>query len=270
MTDTQQVSTTPPGRNAVVPGGIWPTRTARLVTQAIEACRLGRYLGLVTGPSGIGKTTAARAAVAAAGDEFSDEFVEAHYLRMTIAAEGLQPGLIRIGRAIGASAHPSMSASEVHDGIVYRMRQWPCGGLLVLDEAQFMADALIHAVRDIADELDGRGCMAGVVLMGDVTLAARINGKVGPRARQFEPLRGRLGAVVALDGLDAEDFSVISHSLGVMAPQAADLVARVGAGRGGLHNVARLANTARGIAGADNPITLGMLRTAAQVAGVGA
>jgi type II secretory pathway predicted ATPase ExeA len=266
MTDIQQLSTAPPGRNAVLPAGIWPTRPARMVMDAIALCRMGRHLGVISCPSGIGKTTAARAAVQVAADEGYD----AHYVRMTITAEGLQPGLMRIGKAIGAPVHTSMGAAEAHDAILGGMLGWTRGGLLVLDEAQFMSDGLIFAIRDIADELVDRGRMAGIVMMGDGALSARINGRAGPRARHFEPLRGRLGASVELAPPDAQDFSVIAWAQGVTQPQAADLVARVGAGRGGLHNVARMLTTARGIAGADNPITLGVLRTAAQVAGVGA
>lgn len=266
MTDTLNLTTAPPGRNAVLPAGIWPTRTARIVIDAIELCRLGRHLGVISGPSGIGKTTAGRAAVQAAAETEH----EAHYVRMTITAEGVQPGLMRIGRAIGAPVHTSMGAAEAHDAILGCMRGWPRGGILVLDEAQFMSDPLIFAIRDLADELLERDRMTGIVLMGDGALSARINGRSGPRARHFEPLRGRLGASVELSPPDAQDFSVIAYAQGVTQPQAADLVARVGAGRGGLHNVARMLTTARGIAGPDNPITLGVLRTAAQVAGVGA
>jgi type II secretory pathway predicted ATPase ExeA len=266
MTDTLNLTTAPPGRNAVLPGGIWPTRPARIVTDAIDLCRIGRHLGVISGPSGIGKTTAARAAVQAAADAGH----EAHFVRMTITAEGLQPGLMRIGKALGAAVHTSMGAAEAHDAILGCALCWPRGGILVLDEAQFMCDALIFAIRDIADELVERDRMAGIVLMGDGALSARINGRAGPRARHFEPLRGRLGASVEVSPPDAQDFGVIAYAQGVTQPQAAELVARVGAGRGGLHNVARMLKTARGIAGADNPITLGVLRTAAQVAGVGA
>lgn len=264
MTDTEQLSTAPPGRNAVLPGNIWPTRPARMVTDTIDLCRTARHLGVISGPSGIGKTTAARAAVEAAAEADQD----AHYIRMTVTTEALQPGLVRIAKTIGAAVHTSMSAAEVHDGIVWSMARWGRGGLVVLDEAQFMSDALIFAIRDLADELQERGRMIGIVLMGDGVLAARINGRTGTRARHFEPLRGRLGASVELAPPDAQDFSVIAYAQGVTQPQAADLIARVGAGRGGLHNVARMLTTARGIAGPDNPITLGVLRTAAQVAAV--
>ncbi len=261
MTDTPGSSPFPP---PPLPERMWPTRPARAVMEAIEMCRTGGDIGLVTGPSGVGKTTAAKAAVAAAEAEGQ----RARYVRMTAAAEGLQPGLLRIGAGVGAHMGGSMGAAEAYDAVVSAMGWWNRGDLLVLDEAQYMGDLLICAVRDIADDLRIRGWTPGIVLLGDGDLAARINGKSGPRARRFEPLRGRLG--VALDVLppEGDDFRAIAAHLGVAQPLGADLIARVGGGRGGLHNLARTLETARDLAGPGNAITFGVLKSAAEARGI--
>lgn len=264
MTDTLKPTTAPPGRNAKLPGGIWPTRAAGMVRHAIEACRTGRHLGVITGPSGTGKTTAARAAVQAATE---DDF-EAHYLAMTVTAASLQPGLVRIGKGVAAPVHTGMGAAEAHDAIASRMADWRRGGVIVLDEAQQMGDELIFAIRDLSDEMERRGRPVGIVLLGDATLAERIAARTGRTARQFAPLRGRLGVMVELPPPNADEFRAIAGAEGVNQPQAADLVARVGSSHGNLHSVARLLTRARVIAGPDNAMTLGVLRTAAQVAGV--
>lgn len=265
MTDTQHLTTAPPRGNAGVPGDIWPVRSAIAIARAVHTCRLSGQMGLVTGPSGIGKTTAARAIVA----ELDDTGTLAHLVMMTRAAEGLQPGLLRIAKAIGAFVQPNMGGAEIYDALAGHMASaWTRGSALILDEAQFMSEALIDALRNLSDEMRGRGLARGLVMIGTPDLAARIEGKLGGRAKHFEPLRGRL-YLDTLDRLDAADFGSIAEGLGLPGAQTADLLARIGAGRGGLHNLARVVQTAERLAAAaGKPLTLGNLRTAMQGLGV--
>jgi len=261
MTDTTDSNPFPA---PPLPHGLWPTQPTRDVMDAIEACRTSGDIGLVTGPSGVGKTTAALAAVAVAAADGR----RARYVRMSATSAGLQPGLLRIGAAVGAYVEAGMGASAAYEAVRGALCRSHLGDVLVIDEAQYMSDDLICAVRDLADELRGEGWALGIVLLGDGDLAARIGGKSGRGARRFEPLHGRLGIAQPVLPPDAADFRAIADNVGVAQPQAADLLARVGAGRGGLHNLARTLATAREIAGPGNPLTLAALRTAAQARGV--
>lgn len=266
MTDTIQLSAASPSSNAGVPAEIWPLRSAVAIERAITTCRMSGQMGLICGASGTGKTTAARAIVAALAEGDTD----AHFVMMTRAADGLQPGMLRIARELGVYATPNMGSAEIYDALAKHIATvWRRGGVLVLDEAQFMSEALIDAIRNLSDELRGAGLTRGIVMVGTSDLAARIEGKIGGRAKHFEPLRGRL-YLAQLDGLDAGDFEAIAARLGIPGPQAAKLVADVGAGRGGLHNVARLVATAQRLAGERREIALSHLRIAIQGLGVAA
>lgn len=266
MTDVIKLPTGNPPGNPPGPEGkdFWPTASARGIRSAIEVCRMGQQLGLVTGPSGAGKTTAARKAVSLTQDDDR----EAIYLPMTRAAESLQAGLLRIAHSLGSGGHTHMGANELHDAIVNRW--WRVGSLLVLDEAQFMSDALLHGVRNLWDELDGMGRAPGIVLVGTVNLAERIEGRTARKCKEFDALRGRIGVTVALDRLEADDFAAISAHLGLSGPQAQTLLQAVGRGPGGLHNVRRLLAHAARIAGSDGQIGLSDLRKAAAAMGVAA
>lgn len=132
-----------------------------------------------------------------------------------------------------------------------------------------MSEALIDALRNLADDLRGGGRAVGIVLVATPDLAARINGKIGGRSRHFEPLRGRL-YMAELDGLSVDDFAAIASSLGIAGTQAAGLIAKAGVDRGGLHNVKRILSAARQITGPGKPLSLGSLRTAMQGQGVAA
>lgn len=258
MTEVVRLSTATVADNRGA--GLWPTSVAQGIANLMEVCRAKGHLGLITGPSGIGKTSAARAAVRAA----EAEGAEAFYIALSPATEGLQPGLQRIAQAIGVSAERHMGSHEIAEAMA--RRPWDRGDLVVLDEAQFAGDALLHTLRSLWDELHARGVAPAFILMGTPDLAERIKGGTGRKAREFAPLRGRLGVMAELDGLAAEDFAAIARHYGFAGGQALKLVETAGRGRGGLHNVARMVGHAR----RDEAGTFGLaeLRRAAELAGV--
>lgn len=264
MTDIIKLPTGKRARNRTSnsASGFWSTSSAEDIVNAAETCRGSHQIGLVTGPSGAGKTTAARQAVQIARD--SDE--DAYYLAMTPAAEGLQPGLLRIAAAIGAGCSSHGGANDLHDALSHH--GWTPGTLLVLDEAQFMSDALLHAVRTLWDELDFRGRPIGILLVGTADLAERIEGRIARKSRAFEALRGRLGITVAVDRPELEDIATICEHLGIAGPQAQAIIANVARGRGGLHNVRRLVAHAIVLAGDGKQVGLSDLKKAASAMGV--
>ena len=264
MTDAPHHTAASRGSNARLPADIWPIRSAVAIADGIEICRRTGQMGLISGPSGTGKTTAASATVAAlAGAD-----IEAHYVMMTRAHDGLLPGLLRIASAIGVHTQPSLGCAGVYDDLVNHMASsWRHGSVLVLDEAQFMSEALIDGLRNIADDLRGQHRARGIVMVGTPELAARINGKSGGRSKHFAPLRGRL-YMADIEELSGDDFATIAAHYELPGKQAVELMARIGTGRGGLHNVARVIPMAERIAGQGKPLSLGGLRVAVQGLGV--
>lgn len=265
MTDRKKLTTAPPEGNAALPDGVWPIRSAVAMADAVDTCRVTGQLGLVTGPSGTGKTTAARAIVAA----LEDQGVEAHYVMMIRAADGLQPGLQHIARAIGANIQPNLGSLEIYDALVRCIAGWSRGSVLLLDEASYMSEALIEAIRNLSDEMRARGLRRGIVMVGTPDLADRIAGRIGGRGKHYAPLSGRLFRL-NLDGLSAEDFAAIAGELGLSGQGAADLIAKVGAGRGQLHNLSRVLDMARLMGGAGKALSYGHLLVAVDGLGVNA
>lgn len=263
MTDIQDVTPALSGSNT---GGIWPTMTVRKVRHTVEACHRFGHIGLITGPSGTGKTTAASVATTLADAE--DE-ADTHFVTMTAAA-GERPvsALACIAAEVGAYIRPQHGLTELYDGIV--KRGWSRKSLLVIDEAQFLPDGALHMLRNLWDALDNAGRAPGLVLVGTPELADRIEGRSGRKPRELDALRGRLGAVVRLAPPTAEDIAAIMQHLGIVGERAAALVDRISRGRGGLHNLRRIEKMARELAGRGAPMTLGHIQTAAEIAGVGA
>lgn len=261
LTDTTKLPTASPPDKA---RDIWPTMSAQGIQDALEVCRAGGQLGLITGPSGAGKTTAARATVAAMRKSGND----AYYVSMAQAADSLRPGLLRITHALGLSYHPNMGADALYDALVAHW--WLPGSVLVLDEAQFMSDALLHSVRNLWDDLGIRDTTLGIALVGTPDLSERIEGSTGRKSNGLDALRGRLGVTLAVEQPAAEDFTAICAHFGAAGPRAENLVQSVGRRQGGLHNVNRLLEHARRLVGPGGQISLSDLKKAAIGMGVGA
>lgn len=254
-----------------LPAGVWPTPTALAMVAVAEACCEAGQIGMVTGPSGVGKTTGARAAVAVAHAAEHD----ATYVALTRATDGIQPGLARIAVAVGAAERgTNLSAGALHDAVVSRFRGFGRGrlrdaALVVVDEAQYASDTLLHALRDVWDDLDGHESALGLVLVGTSDLSDRVNGR-GAKARGFAPLRGRLGTAVELPAPDADDAAAVARHLGLAGRQETEIIARAARASGGLHNVRRLLAQARMLAREGEPVGPGHLRRAADVKGIAA
>jgi type II secretory pathway predicted ATPase ExeA len=242
----------------------WQTQACDAIGDAIEHARRRRYMALITGPSGMGKTTAARLAAEAFLEQEQDGAV--FYAMMTEGTAGLQPGLQRIAHALRVPCPCHVGAAEVHNAIVDSYRSPK--SVLIVDEAQVMCDALLNGVRNIWDELHMNGRDIGIVLIGTPDLADRINGAARQRARHLAPLRGRLGACIALDPVSDHDVGMICQHHGIGGAQAEKLILRVANGRGGLHNVRRLMEQAHELAGEGKPLTLGHLKDAVALVGV--
>ncbi len=243
--------------------GLWQTSNAIGIESVIERTRAMADICLITGPSGVGKTTAA---VTAARTQRYDIDRETIYVSMTRATEALQAGIIRIAAATGRSIGSHVGAQDAFQELVHR--GWLSGSVLIIDEAQFMSDALLDGVRNLWDELDQKVQSIGIVLIGTPDLADRINGRGRHRSRAFDPLRGRIGAFITLEPSTSDDVAAICRFYGLVGTATEKLVQAVAKGPGGLHNVRRLIAQAERLAGDKQTLGLSDLKRAAELAGV--
>jgi type II secretory pathway predicted ATPase ExeA len=241
--------------------GLWPTQVANVIQAAIEACRRLGHIGVVSGPSGIGKSTAARAAVRLA----SEAGHEASYVTLSRASGEIRSGLRRIcEKAFGSRTDRSILVDEMFEMVAGSF--YAPGAVLVIDEAQFASVELLDTLRTIWDDLSLRGASTALVFVGTPELAATLN-PFGGKHRQLEPLCGRIGTRAVLDGLPDDDFGTITRHLGIAGKDAARLIKEV-ARHQGLHAVDRLVRQARIIAGQGAPIDMHHLKVAFDARGV--
>jgi type II secretory pathway predicted ATPase ExeA len=243
--------------------GLWQTTNATGIDAMIERTRAMGDICLITGPSGVGKTTAA---ITAARNQRYDADRETIYVSMTRATEGLQAGIIRIAAAAGRAIGSHVGAQDAFQELVHR--RWLSGSVLIIDEAQFMSDALLDGVRNLWDELDHKAQAIGIVLIGTSELADRIKGSNRHRSRAFDPLRGRIGACITLEPSTSADVAAICRFYGLVGPATEKLIHTVARGPGGLHNVRRLIAQAERLAGDKQKLGLSDLKRAAELAGV--
>jgi type II secretory pathway predicted ATPase ExeA len=242
----------------------WQTQTAIGIGSVIERTRTMADICLITGPSGVGKTTAAITAAKARPSGWPPRLTS--YVSMTKSAEGLQAGLLRIATAFGLSLPPHIGAHEAYQALA--QRDWEADTVLLLDEAQFMSDPLLHGLRNFWDDLDQRGQAIGIVLIGTPDLSDRINGRSKQRNRDFDPLRGRIGACIALEPITEQDVAAVCRFYGLAGAQTERLIQLVASGPGGLHNVRRLIAQAERLAADKGKLGYSDLKRAAELAGV--
>lgn len=117
MTDIPQLTIASSGRNAGPPANVWPISSAVIIAESVEICRRMGQIGLVTGPSGVGKTTAVCAVIAEL-EEDEGAGINARYVMMTRAADSLRSGLSRIAKAIGVCVQQNTGGADVYDALV--------------------------------------------------------------------------------------------------------------------------------------------------------
>ncbi|GAN68556.1 AAA family ATPase [Acetobacter orleanensis] len=247
-------------------GTLWPTS----VLEDMEGVMLASYrtgmIGLLTAPSGTGKTTAARMVAAklnTAPDEDECSYgQEVIYIMMTRATDKTRPGLAHIADALGIYTSRGDCPQDIMRSIEFKLEGQT--SLLILDEAQFMSADLLSAIRNIWDRLETRGCNPGIVLVGTESLHERICGR--RRSEDMDALSGRLGQKMVNLAISEEDVRAVCKHLNIMGEKEFALLYRVGRERGGLHNIKRVVEMAEQIADGKH-ITLSTLKTSIAVTG---
>ncbi len=200
----------------------------------------------IMGPSGMGKTWAAR--------RYCEMRSAAYYVPMRRTVRGLYALLGVVGRAV-IGPRTYRSALEAEDEIIAALAGRRA--VLVIDEAQFLTPGLLDELRCIRDVAE-----CGLVLAGDTRLLMRLG--------QCPQIVGRTGGTVKRDQPSRADVdALLSNFLERPAGRREiEIAAAAAAGPGGLHALGRVMERAWRLAqfnGRDT-VTAGDLEAAALAA----
>jgi hypothetical protein len=233
--------------------GLWPTSIYTGITKTILSAREASQLCAIVGPSGIGKTFAARAAVEAARAEGD----RAQMIEMSPALGARYRGLLQqLVAAFGADVrvewqqNRQAAADELEDALIYRLIDLardgrpPNGILIVIDEGDFAKTEVLQGVRCLHDAVRRHGVRIAVVLIGTATLTKNI--------RRVPAVVGRV-TLRAFGKLSVDDEAAICRAIN--AERGAEpAVRRAAQLPGGLRAVAMAVENARLLAGEGRPL----------------
>ncbi|WP_420585812.1 AAA family ATPase [Ruegeria sp.] len=194
------------------------TTAAGQIAAALAYAQAAGDLALIHGPSGRGKTWAAK--------RHCDARASAIWLRASPTITSLPKLLSRLGEAAGAGAHHG-SAMEAETAIITRLEDR--GALVVIDEAHHLRAALLDELRCIRDMA---GC--GLALIGDNDIVMTLG--------RCPQVKGRIGMTVDLKTVARDDIAAIAAGPLGRQPTAREMkhMARATTCDGGLHALRRL------------------------------
>ena len=194
------------------------TDAATQIDEAFAYAHCSKDIVLIHGPSGRGKTHAAR--------RYRATHSRVFYMPATRAMTTIVGLLTCLGEVVGAYPE-SISAINWERAIIARLRQG--NSLVIIDEAHHLRDALLDELRCIRDNA---GC--GLALIGNDAVLMSI--------RRCPQILGRTGIRLNLKQLVAEDVAAIAAGPLGRTPTRAELKPLVMAarGKGGLHTLRRV------------------------------
>lgn len=185
----------------VAPGSIVVTKAYKEIHAALRITERDRDMGLVTGKSGLGKTTALR------------EFKALHPTSILIEADHgyTASALFReLCEALGLDTHGSLH--ELKKRVVSRLQG--SGRLIIVDEAEHLPKRALELIRSVYDKAE-----VGVALVGLPLLRANLQGNPA----NFEQLYSRIGLSRKVPELPDDDIdSIVRSRLGDVDPEILD------------------------------------------------
>ncbi len=176
------------------------TSVARRIMEVIHNCHLDGEMGVIYGPSGLGKTWACREYTRRNTDAILIE-VDDRCARKPLFLRALHRGL-----GFDGNGRPE----QILEDIVSRLKD--SGRILIIDEAENLPYKTLEAIRRLWDFTG-----IGIVLVGMPRLVANLRGKRG----EYAQLYSRIFIPCLLDLLEPEDGRAIVNSL---LPEANGLV----------------------------------------------
>jgi type II secretory pathway predicted ATPase ExeA len=237
--------------------GLAYTPTFESISGLLEkTCRMPQLgIGLIVGAPGVGKTTALRA--------HANSRLRI-LCTMSKTAGSLRYGLAELCQAFSPETLP-LRADQLRDRLwqhlqFLRDRRLDGGDVLVMiDEAQFMGDDMLHMIRSLWDRVTIRAepCIP-LVLAGNPSVRTRLTKK------GFEQIHSRLGLTLHLKAPEPGDVAEICRLHRVAGARAVERLERLAA-VGGLRTVVRIIALARDGVGAAGPIGPSDIEAAAEM-----
>lgn len=221
-------------------------------------CRNMRQLGVAVGPTGCGKTTAAKA--------FAAKESGVGYIRLTTTANTTQPFLVKLCGALRIYASPNLGKADLFDLVIGELgRPYRSTDLLIVDEMNHGTAELVHLLRDLWDNT-----RCGMALIGTPDMenlwAERAGRKTG-KGDAFAAFRARVGQRLELHKPIAEDVDALCRHLDLKGKRERDLIEKCVRAWDGLHNLEHVLENARQLAGDGRAITAENLFDAASLSG---
>lgn len=172
--------------------GFVETSVAKHVFETAENCHIGRRIGIITGESGVGKTTAVKEYAARHSD------VIIIYGRPSITTKSI---IREIATKVGCE--PNGSIDDVFMRIVSKLAN--SGRMLIVDEAEHLTARVLDQLRRLNDsEFAG----IGILLVGLPRLLHILRSSAG----DHKYLYSRVGWSVPVHGLTDEDCATFVHT----------------------------------------------------------
>lgn len=213
------------------------TPTAEAITAVLLHARAAADMVVVSGPPGIGKTSAACAFARRTPNVW--KFVANPLLRSPRAA------MEELARMAGIMNERGMA--NLHRAIVTRMRG--TGGMIIVDEANHLSSEALDQLRSVHDEAE-----VGLALLGNAIVFSRLEGG-GSRQAEFAQLFSRVG--MRLTNLKDHrarlpgDIDAILNAWEITDPAARKMLHAVGRKPGALRNLRKTIPLAHMLAGAE-------------------
>ena len=175
------------------------TNAARQVMDALKLARQSGMLVGVLGPSGVGKSCAARQYVRTIEDDPTPQEEDAVYVAAS-SAMGPKDFLESVAESCGATVW-RRNMKDMQGNIAEWLRE--PGRLLIIDESDFVSEKAFHALRHSWDR--GR---SGVVFLGTKGWLKLLE-RYGRASDTVEQFLSRFGYVLRLSRLDDEDMAAV-------------------------------------------------------------
>lgn len=232
-----------------------PTPTAEGIINILRYCQNFGEMGVIGGPPGVGKTETIKHYVAANG--------HAWMVTATETTGKLAPCLSAICDAMELWT-AEVSALGLRRAIANHLR-YRTGCIIVIDEAQHLADNTAEELRSLYDELG-----LSVVFIGQTELLTRWMTENGSAKPRWAQLASRLGPRYRIHGALPEDVAAVceGHWRWGIDHKAMVCLQGIATDTAGVRDPVKVTVLAGGIAGESNPITAEHVDTAMKLRGM--